>query len=164
MDLRDLWCNFADKAPSETKGSTVKVKNGSTLLESTVPAERRMENRLRDLLLDIEDRIYQGTLGSIKVWWHAVFLFGCNVIFCLNLKKKKSFWIGLHWNMGMYAITHYLNVDVQVQFLWLNMAECVNDVFPLLLWIIRVWKEVHGELHWKAETMTCWLLKARRTG
>lgn len=74
MDLRDLWCNFADKAPSETKGSTVKVKNGSTLLESTVPAERRMENRLRDLLLDIEDRIYQGTLGSIKVWWHAVFV------------------------------------------------------------------------------------------
>lgn len=26
-----------------------------------------MENRLRDLLLDIEDRIYQGTLGSVKV-------------------------------------------------------------------------------------------------
>uniref|UniRef100_A0A9J8BU89 Bromodomain adjacent to zinc finger domain protein 1A n=1 Tax=Cyprinus carpio carpio TaxID=630221 RepID=A0A9J8BU89_CYPCA len=33
----------------------------------TVPAERFMENRLRDLLLDIEDRIYQGTLGAIKV-------------------------------------------------------------------------------------------------
>lgn len=61
------------------------------------------------------------------------YLFGCNVIFCLNLKKKKSFWIGLHRNMGMYAITHYLNVDVRVQFLWLKMAECVNDVFPLLL-------------------------------
>ncbi|XP_058255487.1 bromodomain adjacent to zinc finger domain protein 1A isoform X2 [Hemibagrus wyckioides] len=58
--------HHSDKAPSETKGSTVKVKNGSTLLESIVPAERRMENRLRDLLLDIEDRIYQGTLGSIK--------------------------------------------------------------------------------------------------
>ncbi|XP_060735647.1 bromodomain adjacent to zinc finger domain protein 1A isoform X2 [Tachysurus vachellii] len=63
----DLWCNSADKSPSETKGSTVKLKNGSSPLESTVPAERRMENRLRDLLLDIEDRIYQGTLGSIKV-------------------------------------------------------------------------------------------------
>lgn len=45
----------------------MKVKNGSPFLDSIVPAERRMENRLRDLLLDIEDRIYQGTLGSVKV-------------------------------------------------------------------------------------------------
>ncbi|XP_060790357.1 bromodomain adjacent to zinc finger domain protein 1A isoform X3 [Neoarius graeffei] len=59
--------HHSDKAPSETKGSTVKVKNGSSPVESIVPAERHMENRLRDLLLDIEDRIYQGTLGSVKV-------------------------------------------------------------------------------------------------
>lgn len=26
-----------------------------------------MEKRLRDLLLDMEDRIHQGTLGSLKV-------------------------------------------------------------------------------------------------
>lgn len=59
--------NFAYKATSDIKGSSVKVKNGSALLESFGPAERRMENRLRDLMLDIEDRIYQGTLGSVKV-------------------------------------------------------------------------------------------------
>ncbi|XP_053093526.1 bromodomain adjacent to zinc finger domain protein 1A isoform X1 [Pangasianodon hypophthalmus] len=58
--------HHSDKALSETKGSTVKVKSGSTPLESTAPAERHMESRLRDLLLDIEDRIYQGTLGSVK--------------------------------------------------------------------------------------------------
>ncbi|KAM9465864.1 bromodomain adjacent to zinc finger domain protein 1A isoform 1-T3 [Clarias gariepinus] len=59
--------HHSDRVPTETKGSTGKVKNGSTPLESSVPAERHMENRLRDLLLDIEDRIYQGTLGSVKV-------------------------------------------------------------------------------------------------
>ncbi|XP_059907334.1 bromodomain adjacent to zinc finger domain protein 1A isoform X2 [Gadus macrocephalus] len=31
------------------------------------PAESYLETRLRDLLLDIEDRIYQGTLGYLKV-------------------------------------------------------------------------------------------------
>uniref|UniRef100_A0A673MQL1 Bromodomain adjacent to zinc finger domain protein 1A n=1 Tax=Sinocyclocheilus rhinocerous TaxID=307959 RepID=A0A673MQL1_9TELE len=50
-----------------TKGSTLKPKVGPSYPQSTVPAERFMENRLRDLLLDIEDRIYQGTLGAIKV-------------------------------------------------------------------------------------------------
>uniref|UniRef100_A0A4W5MWB1 Bromodomain adjacent to zinc finger domain protein 1A n=1 Tax=Hucho hucho TaxID=62062 RepID=A0A4W5MWB1_9TELE len=34
---------------------------------AAAPAEKFMGNRLRDLLLDIEDRIYQGTLGQIKV-------------------------------------------------------------------------------------------------
>ncbi|NWU94746.1 BAZ1A protein, partial [Upupa epops] len=32
-----------------------------------VSAEKQLELRLRDFLLDIEDRIYQGTLGAIKV-------------------------------------------------------------------------------------------------
>ncbi|TSO25194.1 Bromodomain adjacent to zinc finger domain protein 1A [Bagarius yarrelli] len=59
--------HHSDKAQSETSGSPVKIKNGFTSLESTASAERCMENRLRDLLLDIEDRIYQGTLGSVKV-------------------------------------------------------------------------------------------------
>ncbi|XP_076834125.1 bromodomain adjacent to zinc finger domain protein 1A isoform X2 [Brachyhypopomus gauderio] len=59
--------NHSDKAPSETKGSTVKSKNGPTAPETTVPAEKHMEMRLKDLLLDIEDRIYQGTLGAVKV-------------------------------------------------------------------------------------------------
>lgn len=59
--------NWADESLPETKGSTVKPKVGPSYPQSTVPAERFMENRLRDLLLDIEDRIYQGTLGAIKV-------------------------------------------------------------------------------------------------
>ncbi|KAK0152886.1 Bromodomain adjacent to zinc finger domain protein 1A [Merluccius polli] len=40
------------------------------------PAESYLETRLRDLLLDIEDRIYQGTLGYLKVMersaWRSV--------------------------------------------------------------------------------------------
>ncbi|KAL6106099.1 baz1a [Pungitius sinensis] len=35
--------------------------------ECTSAAETLMEERLRDLLLDIEDRIHQGTLGTLKV-------------------------------------------------------------------------------------------------
>lgn len=35
--------------------------------ECTATAETVMEKRLRDLLLDMEDRIHQGTLGSLKV-------------------------------------------------------------------------------------------------
>ncbi|KAM9786455.1 bromodomain adjacent to zinc finger domain protein 1A isoform X4 [Syngnathus typhle] len=35
--------------------------------ECTAAAETLMEGRLRDLLLDIEDRIHQGTLGTLKV-------------------------------------------------------------------------------------------------
>ncbi|XP_042719241.1 bromodomain adjacent to zinc finger domain protein 1A isoform X1 [Lagopus leucura] len=34
---------------------------------SQISAEKQLEMRLRDFLLDIEDRIYQGTLGAIKV-------------------------------------------------------------------------------------------------
>lgn len=34
-----------------------------------ISAEKQLEFRLRDFLLDIEDRIYQGTLGSIKVFY-----------------------------------------------------------------------------------------------
>ncbi|KAG5857460.1 hypothetical protein ANANG_G00019700 [Anguilla anguilla] len=50
-----------DKPESETKAAQGKQRS------VPVSAERNMENRLRDLLLDIEDRIYQGTLGSVKV-------------------------------------------------------------------------------------------------
>ncbi|RXN19266.1 bromodomain adjacent to zinc finger domain 1A isoform X1 [Labeo rohita] len=59
--------HHSDESLPEAKGSTLKPKTGSSYPQSTVPAERFMENRLRDLLLDIEDRIYQGTLGAIKV-------------------------------------------------------------------------------------------------
>ncbi|KAK1874758.1 Bromodomain adjacent to zinc finger domain protein 1A [Dissostichus eleginoides] len=40
--------------------------------ECTAAAETLMEGRLRDLLLDIEDRIHQGTLGTLKVWRSAL--------------------------------------------------------------------------------------------
>ncbi|XP_039529838.1 bromodomain adjacent to zinc finger domain protein 1A isoform X3 [Pimephales promelas] len=59
--------HHSDETLSETKVTAVKPKVGPSYSQSTVPAERFMENRLRDLLLDIEDRIYQGTLGAIKV-------------------------------------------------------------------------------------------------
>uniref|UniRef100_A0A4W5RCH2 Bromodomain adjacent to zinc finger domain protein 1A n=1 Tax=Hucho hucho TaxID=62062 RepID=A0A4W5RCH2_9TELE len=39
---------------------------------TAAPAEDFMGNRLRDLLLDIEDRIYQGTLGQVKVMERSV--------------------------------------------------------------------------------------------
>jgi len=39
--------------------------------ECTSAAETLMEGRLRDLLLDIEDRIHQGTLGTLKVHTHT---------------------------------------------------------------------------------------------
>lgn len=68
----------------------MKAKNGSTPLESNVPAERLMENRLRDLLLDIEDRIYQGTLGSVKVCWPVLSLLGFNVISCSDFERGKK--------------------------------------------------------------------------
>lgn len=45
-----------------------------------------MEVRLRDLLLDIEDRIHQGTLGTLKVHTHRVA--GLEHITCLCL----TFW------------------------------------------------------------------------
>lgn len=55
----------------ESKVSTVKSKNDPFSLKFAAPAELHMQDRLRDLLLDIEDRIFQGTLGSIKVNWPA---------------------------------------------------------------------------------------------
>lgn len=58
--------HHSDTVLTEIKSTTVKSKSGLTSTESAAPAERHMENRLRDLLLDIEDRIFQGTLGSVK--------------------------------------------------------------------------------------------------
>nr|XP_023689343.1 bromodomain adjacent to zinc finger domain protein 1A [Paramormyrops kingsleyae]XP_023689344.1 bromodomain adjacent to zinc finger domain protein 1A [Paramormyrops kingsleyae] len=53
-----------DKPIEEGKVGTVRPKNAA---EGLSTAERHMENRLKDLLLDIEDRIFQGTLGAVKV-------------------------------------------------------------------------------------------------
>lgn len=64
-DIYDALIAFSDKPDS--KAVSMKVKSNPTPSENPAPAERHMVNRLRDLLLDIEDRIYQGTLGALKV-------------------------------------------------------------------------------------------------
>ncbi|XP_068873904.1 bromodomain adjacent to zinc finger domain protein 1A isoform X2 [Aphelocoma coerulescens] len=52
----------SDIRPPVGRGRMQNIHDGSHL-----PAEKQLELRLRDFLLDIEDRIYQGTLGAIKV-------------------------------------------------------------------------------------------------
>ncbi|XP_017331444.1 bromodomain adjacent to zinc finger domain protein 1A isoform X2 [Ictalurus punctatus] len=108
--------HHSDKAPSETKGSTVKVKNGSTPLESTVSAERRMENRLRDLLLDIEDRIYQGTLGSVKVMergaWKAALESGN---YELLVSEGKENWVLNSVEEAMEIVENHIRVKDRLQ-------------------------------------------------
>lgn len=53
------------------KGETLLLpdhpESSRSVPECTAAAETVMEGRLRDLLLDIEERIHQGTLGSLKV-------------------------------------------------------------------------------------------------
>lgn len=51
----------ADSKPVSSRGRSAACDT------SQMSAERQLELRLRDFLLDIEDRIYQGTLGAIKV-------------------------------------------------------------------------------------------------
>ncbi|NWW91138.1 BAZ1A protein, partial [Rhynochetos jubatus] len=59
---------------------------------SHVSADKQLELRLRDFLLDIEDRIYQGTLGAIKVTdrqsWRAALEHGWYEI--LNDENKEN--------------------------------------------------------------------------
>ncbi|XP_032918613.1 bromodomain adjacent to zinc finger domain protein 1A isoform X2 [Catharus ustulatus] len=52
----------SDVRPLIGRGRIQNIHDGSHL-----SAEKQLELRLRDFLLDIEDRIYQGTLGAIKV-------------------------------------------------------------------------------------------------
>ncbi|XP_005047353.1 PREDICTED: bromodomain adjacent to zinc finger domain protein 1A isoform X3 [Ficedula albicollis] len=52
----------SDVRPPIGRGRIQNIHDGSHL-----SAEKQLELRLRDFLLDIEDRIYQGTLGAIKV-------------------------------------------------------------------------------------------------
>lgn len=53
----------SDVRPPVGRGRMQNVHDGSH-----PSAEKQLELRLRDFLLDIEDRIYQGTLGAIKVF------------------------------------------------------------------------------------------------
>ncbi|XP_023577601.1 bromodomain adjacent to zinc finger domain protein 1A [Octodon degus] len=59
--------HFSDKPQTDSKPICTRGRNPSAYDPSQMSAERQLELRLRDFLLDIEDRIYQGTLGAIKV-------------------------------------------------------------------------------------------------
>ncbi|XP_070098140.1 bromodomain adjacent to zinc finger domain protein 1A isoform X2 [Equus caballus] len=59
--------HFSDKAQTDSKPTYSRGRSSNAYDPSQMSAERQLELRLRDFLLDIEDRIYQGTLGAIKV-------------------------------------------------------------------------------------------------
>ncbi|CAO2586309.1 Bromodomain adjacent to zinc finger domain protein 1A [Lemmus lemmus] len=59
--------HFSDKPQADSKPVSSRGRSSSACDPSQMSAERQLELRLRDFLLDIEDRIYQGTLGAIKV-------------------------------------------------------------------------------------------------
>ncbi|ELW63180.1 Bromodomain adjacent to zinc finger domain protein 1A [Tupaia chinensis] len=59
--------HFSDKPQTDSKSTYSRGRSSNTYNPSQMSAERQLELRLRDFLLDIEDRIYQGTLGAIKV-------------------------------------------------------------------------------------------------
>ncbi|XP_039741583.1 bromodomain adjacent to zinc finger domain protein 1A isoform X4 [Pteropus medius] len=59
--------HFSDKPQTDSKPTYSRGRSSNAYDPSQMSAERQLELRLRDFLLDIEDRIYQGTLGAIKV-------------------------------------------------------------------------------------------------
>ncbi|XP_006835417.1 PREDICTED: bromodomain adjacent to zinc finger domain protein 1A isoform X2 [Chrysochloris asiatica] len=59
--------HFSDKSQTDSKPVYSRGRSSNACDPSQVSAERQLELRLRDFLLDIEDRIYQGTLGAVKV-------------------------------------------------------------------------------------------------
>ncbi|KAI5771166.1 BAZ1A [Gulo gulo luscus] len=59
--------HFSDKPQTDSKPTYSRGRSSTTYDSAQMSAERQLELRLRDFLLDIEDRIYQGTLGAIKV-------------------------------------------------------------------------------------------------
>ncbi|XP_012384232.2 bromodomain adjacent to zinc finger domain protein 1A isoform X3 [Dasypus novemcinctus] len=58
--------HFSDK-PQTDKLIYSRGRSSNGYDPSQMSAEKQLELRLRDFLLDIEDRIYQGTLGAVKV-------------------------------------------------------------------------------------------------
>uniref|UniRef100_A0A2K6MPL0 Bromodomain adjacent to zinc finger domain protein 1A n=1 Tax=Rhinopithecus bieti TaxID=61621 RepID=A0A2K6MPL0_RHIBE len=58
---------ISDKPQPDSKPTYSRGRSSSAYDPSQMCAEKQLELRLRDFLLDIEDRIYQGTLGAIKV-------------------------------------------------------------------------------------------------
>ncbi|XP_029806426.1 bromodomain adjacent to zinc finger domain protein 1A isoform X1 [Suricata suricatta] len=59
--------HFSDKPQTDSKPTYSRGRSSTAYDSSQMSAERQLELRLRDFLLDIEDRIYQGTLGAVKV-------------------------------------------------------------------------------------------------
>ncbi|KAF3830749.1 hypothetical protein GH733_004749 [Mirounga leonina] len=59
--------HFSDKPQTDSKPTYSRGRSSTACDSAQMSAERQLELRLRDFLLDIEDRIYQGTLGAIKV-------------------------------------------------------------------------------------------------
>uniref|UniRef100_A0A8C0XIK4 Bromodomain adjacent to zinc finger domain protein 1A n=1 Tax=Castor canadensis TaxID=51338 RepID=A0A8C0XIK4_CASCN len=59
--------HFSEKPQMDNKPPCTRGRSSCTHDPSQMSAERQLELRLRDFLLDIEDRIYQGTLGAVKV-------------------------------------------------------------------------------------------------
>ncbi|OXB66044.1 hypothetical protein ASZ78_001531 [Callipepla squamata] len=59
--------HIPDKPQSDIRPPAVRGRMQNAHDASQISAEKQLEMRLRDFLLDIEDRIYQGTLGAIKV-------------------------------------------------------------------------------------------------
>ncbi|XP_044923864.1 bromodomain adjacent to zinc finger domain protein 1A isoform X1 [Mustela putorius furo] len=59
--------HFSDKPQTDSKPTYSRGRSSTAYDSAQMSAERQLELRLRDFLLDIEDRIYQGTLGAIKV-------------------------------------------------------------------------------------------------
>nr|XP_060615266.1 bromodomain adjacent to zinc finger domain protein 1A [Anolis sagrei ordinatus] len=59
--------HISEKPHNEAKLLPGRGKTQNTYDVILMSAEKQLELRLRDFLLDIEDRIFQGTLGSVKV-------------------------------------------------------------------------------------------------
>ncbi|KAM8914075.1 bromodomain adjacent to zinc finger domain protein 1A isoform 2-T2 [Spinachia spinachia] len=67
LQERDKLIHLIPNCDRSKYTHTVDLDCFQSVPECTSAAETLMEGRLRDLLLDIEDRIHQGTLGTLKV-------------------------------------------------------------------------------------------------
>ncbi|XP_077179199.1 bromodomain adjacent to zinc finger domain protein 1A isoform X3 [Paroedura picta] len=84
--------HFSEKSQNESKTLSGRGRSQNAYDISLISAEKQLELRLRDFLLDIEDKIYQGTLGSIKVTdrqvWRAAL--ECGQYELLNEENKEN--------------------------------------------------------------------------
>uniref|UniRef100_A0A3P8SXS1 Bromodomain adjacent to zinc finger domain protein 1A n=1 Tax=Amphiprion percula TaxID=161767 RepID=A0A3P8SXS1_AMPPE len=67
LQERDRLQQLLQNCDTSKYRHTGELESSRSVPECTAAAESLMEGRLRDLLLDIEDRIHQGTLGTLKV-------------------------------------------------------------------------------------------------